>query len=275
MAITAGDYMVLRHIRANNLLPKGCSFLELGEQNWYGDVTGNQLTADIAPYDPDGSAREKLRVVCQIPDPKNLYLFDVADIAYEVFIQHDPAKRMSLDMNGRDRAIKHDLNTWMSPGDHPDCLAEGFDYVNNLGTGEHVFNQDGIFGLVHERCKVSGLMHHALPMWGWLDHGFYNYHPTFIADLVAANGYEVVLWLFSEVSNMRPPNVHKVDHEGTGTLRGVEHIHKLHTQLGPCTSAMSHLLLRKVKSDHFKVPYQGYYKGVLPPEMAKQWSEGR
>ena len=35
-------------------------------------------------------------------------------------------------------------------------------------------------------------MYHNLPMYGEIDHGFYNFHPTFFWDLAYANHYKII-----------------------------------------------------------------------------------
>ena len=94
----------------------------------------------------------------------------------------------SIDASAEHGALPLDLNS--------DLLAGGFtrqfDLVTNLGTLEHCFNQQAGFKNMHDLCRPGGLMLHALIAAGNVNHGFYNYHPRFVADLAAANGYEIV-----------------------------------------------------------------------------------
>ena len=71
-------------------------------------------------------------------------------------------------------------------------FVETFDLVTDLGTAEHCFNQFAVFKNFHDLCKADGVMIHALPAQGNVNHGFYNYHPRFFADLAAANKYEIM-----------------------------------------------------------------------------------
>lgn len=66
------------------------------------------------------------------------------------------------------------------------------DVVTNFGTSEHVFNQLGFMRFMHETTKSNGVMLHALPAAGGMDHGFYNYQPCFFWDLARANDYEIL-----------------------------------------------------------------------------------
>jgi hypothetical protein len=95
----------------------------------------------------------------------------------------------SIDASGSRGALVFDLNKDIR--DYYQFL-ETFDVVTNLGTVEHCFNQFAVFKNVHDLCKRYGVMIHALPAQGNVNHGFYNYHPRFVADLAAANSYEML-----------------------------------------------------------------------------------
>jgi hypothetical protein len=84
-------------------------------------------------------------------------------------------------------------------------LDRQFHVVINSGTAEHVFNACQFFKTVHERTFPGGLMIHAFPFVGWLDHGFYNFNPTLIADLAAANQYAFLIWVYSESAVLDHP----------------------------------------------------------------------
>lgn len=94
-----------------------------------------------------------------------------------------------IDADGRHNALKFDLNA---------CLVEDykflekFDLVTNLGTTEHVFDQCRVFKNIHDLCANNGIMIHEVPFQKYLNHGFYNYQPTFFYDLASANHYELV-----------------------------------------------------------------------------------
>uniref|UniRef100_A0A9E7ZVM2 Class I SAM-dependent methyltransferase n=1 Tax=Bosea sp. NBC_00436 TaxID=2969620 RepID=A0A9E7ZVM2_9HYPH len=94
----------------------------------------------------------------------------------------------AIDANGLHGAKVFDLNR-----DLKDAygFADTFDLVTNLGTLEHCFDQAAAFRNMHRLCKPGGLMIHCLPTQGLVNHAFYNYHPRFVADLSAANGYEI------------------------------------------------------------------------------------
>lgn len=73
----------------------------------------------------------------------------------------------------------------------PPSLRGQFDLVLNCGTTEHVLNQFNSFRVIHDAVKVGGLIYHALPMTGYLDHGYFNYNPRLFFDLATANQYAI------------------------------------------------------------------------------------
>ena len=110
-------------------------------------------------------------------------MFDLAKLFYRI-VFGDHTYR-AIDLHGTAVAEQYDLN-------RPLPFSEQFDVVTNFGTAEHIFNQLQMFKSVHDTTKPGGLMIHSLPNQGCYDHGFYNYHPTFVFDLSQANRYEVV-----------------------------------------------------------------------------------
>ncbi|NJD24015.1 MAG: class I SAM-dependent methyltransferase [Betaproteobacteria bacterium] len=94
-----------------------------------------------------------------------------------------------IDASGQHGALVFDLNKDLR--EHYGFV-ETFDLVTNLGTAEHCFNQFSVFKNLHDLCRPGGIVIHALPAQGNVNHGFYNYHPRFFGDLAIANGYEIV-----------------------------------------------------------------------------------
>jgi hypothetical protein len=80
-----------------------------------------------------------------------------------------------------------DLNS----SDAPKSDRNSFDVVINCGTTEHVLNQLNCFQVVHDVTKVGGLVYHAIPMIGMLNHGYFNYKPRLFFELAAANDYRL------------------------------------------------------------------------------------
>ncbi len=155
VAITKGDVELWGLLAG--MLPPRPRVLELGEANWYCDL----------PM-PDGAR-----------DP-----WEAARFFYKATL--DPVEIIAIDLNGTDRALRHDLN---DPLPDSDTFAP-FDIVINTGTLEHLFDQRQAWQTVHDMTAVGGIMVHSLPVAGWPDHGLYCYQPCLVADIERANGYQ-------------------------------------------------------------------------------------
>jgi len=80
-----------------------------------------------------------------------------------------------------------DLN---SPEILPELMGR-FDVVFTGGTLEHVFDQRAALKNVFDLLSSDGLILHTGPSNGWLDHGFYQFSPTFFTDYYAVNRFEI------------------------------------------------------------------------------------
>ena len=94
-----------------------------------------------------------------------------------------------IDINGENDALVYDLNTDIMQNYGID---KTYDLVTNFGTTEHIFNQYQCFKNIHDLLKVGGLAIHILPFEGYLNHGYFNYQPSFFIDLGIANSYELI-----------------------------------------------------------------------------------
>ncbi len=92
----------------------------------------------------------------------------------------------SFDIDGRWGSLALDLNV-----EHVPASSRGrYDLTMNLGTSEHVFNQDNFFRQAHDVTAVGGLMVHVVPFHNYQNHGFYSYSPCFFFSLARYNQYE-------------------------------------------------------------------------------------
>jgi hypothetical protein len=167
---------------------------------------------------------------------------------------------VSLDVTGNEMSLVHfDLNTDRVPP----ALQSHFDFVNNAGTTEHVFNQMNCFSVIHDLTKVQGLMVHASPFAGFENHGFYKYSWKFYTRLAKANDYDcldawvsmdldaaqlkldVVEFLMDDVKmfrNARSSGHHPVD------------FFRLKLDDYRTVDACIYVALRKTKKAEFKIP---------------------
>lgn len=264
MAITAVEYSVLVKLRQDGLLPPAPAVLDLGEQNWYGDVSFKAvriLAKEALSGDPDGLAafvEEFDRVVKRIESGTDIaaglrlmgrlfYRAVFAPMSYDA-VDYDPAAD----------AIHHDLN-------EPLDLDRQFDIVTNIGTAEHVFDIARVFRTVHRVTAPGGLMIHTAPFNGWWDHGFYTLQPTLFFDLAEGNGYEMVLMTYG---TLKPFEAIRIERR--------EDVSALMTGERAGRHAVINCVLRKGPgNDDFAVPIQGVYAGRLSGRQMRDWRQNR
>ena len=196
MAITSYFYQLLIHLKKNKLIDfeKTKSILEIGEQNWYGDVKLEDLLSTVK----DCSEKENKKILIsrleeiisniEITNDSKIYLFELAKIFYKSIFNFNDY--LAIDLHGTEHSIKFDLNNEYKG-------KKKYDVVTNIGTAEHIFNQFNVFKTIHNSTKPGGLIFHQLPGQGYYDHGFYNYQPTFFFDLAQANDYSIIgFWMY-------------------------------------------------------------------------------
>ena len=184
MAITSIEYSIIKRLRDLGQLPLATSILEIGESNWYGDISLDVLGQDIYAYALEDEREKLFRELSHVAEnrPPSM-LFDIAKIWYKTFFHAYPT--LIIDQGGPN-ALKLDLNNYID-------LENCYDCVINFGTAEHIFNVYQFFENVHRWTKNGGLMIHGVPFSGWYDHGFYNFNPTFFWDLARANSYSNIV----------------------------------------------------------------------------------
>jgi hypothetical protein len=94
----------------------------------------------------------------------------------------------SIDINGSPNSIPLDLNYDILP----DWARKKFDVVTNFGTTEHIANQLNAFKIIHDLTAPGGIMIHAVPAQGLVNHGLLKYNPKWFWMLARSNDYR---WL--------------------------------------------------------------------------------
>jgi len=259
MAIALPHILFLWSLRSAGFVGPGKSrsILEFGEQNWFGDVEPREMKQFLDKLEPREPAVPELRrrldrLLAEAPSDQRL--FDLARLFYAIIFGEHAYR--AVDLHGTPLAEPHDLNL-------PLPFADQFDIVTNLGTGEHVFNQYQVFRSVHEKTKPDGIMIHSLPNQGGYDHGFYNYHPTFVFDLAQANRYQVVTLLYGDGTTSPSTLTPMPDRAAYVSLA-------LKGKLSNYSWLMA-ALKRPADDLHFVVPRQGYYDNQLPAELMAAW----
>jgi hypothetical protein len=256
MALEKSIIRLLIQMRQEKLIGAGAtpSLLEFGEQNWYGDVNPAEVHALVERFcagDAEAPAMHAELDRC-IGAREPQWLFRVAKIFYRALLEF--REYVAIDLHGTAAATAHDLNA-------PLALGRQFHFVTNLGTGEHVFNQYQFFRSLHEHTLPGGLMLHSLPNQGAFDHGFYNYHPTFVFDLCQANAYQMLACLLVD-AGQSTQLARREDYARLAVKGGVT--------AGRHTGLL--VLMRKPQREApFRAPQQGFYDNRLSPEVRDAW----
>jgi hypothetical protein len=257
MAITQLEFMVLSSFREHRILPLRPRTLELGESNWYGDVSVEQLEDEIRRLVTDPVELERhLAVLAEAAiaqRPEMLY--ELARIFFAAIVQ--VGSYSAVDPGTPGSRYRFDLN-------RPVPINERFDLVLNIGTAEHIFNVFQFFKTAHDLTKPGGWMMHSSPFTGWPDHGFFNFQPTFFFDLARANGYEILSFICARIDPFEYVQVR--DHDE------IPHLIRA-GKIAP--GSHINVLFRKTAAAEFVVPTQGYYAGTLSKELANYWQKLR
>jgi len=94
-----------------------------------------------------------------------------------------------IDIDGAHESLNFDLNYNLQEKYN---FTNKYDIVTNFGTTEHIFNQYSCFENIHNLCNDNGLIIIGLPLEGFGNHCFFNYHPTFFEHLANSNNYEIL-----------------------------------------------------------------------------------
>ena len=107
-------------------------------------------------------------------------LFEAIGMIYDAIDIADGYKTTIVDLNSRHL---------------PANMVGAYDSVVNCGTSEHILNQMNVFAAIHAATKQNGLIMHAVPSVGYVDHCYFTYTSRLFFDLAGYNQYEVVdMW---------------------------------------------------------------------------------
>jgi len=254
VAISVIEYQLVRTMQEQKLFPRGGDLLEIGEANWYGDISLDVLKADMTRFAAPERQAEMLDALQTATARGGAQAgWDVAKLFWHTFLA--PASITAIDFHGTPTAHKLDLN-------QPIDLGRRFDIVHNAGTLEHVFDIAQAFRNVHNLTKPGGFMIHHAPFVGWIDHGFYALQPTLFWDLAEANGYRVPLMVYAEID---PPRL-----ESLASREAVLEMAKA-GRIGR-NANLAVVLQRPPVDEAFRIPMQGYYAGRISQAAVDAWS---
>ncbi len=261
MALAFPHLKFLLEVAKAGVITGPIDIMEFGEQQWFGDMHPKEIlaitkTLNLPPERVATIEKEFNEHVAQFnsgPEiEKTRAMFKFAKLFYKTTF--NAQKISAIDLHGTDIAINHDLNTQFD-------VKEQFDLLTNLGTGEHVFNQYMFFKNMHELTKTGGFMLHSFPNQGCYDHGFFNYHPTFVFDLADANKYQVVSAAYVDLTK-KPALLMNIDRKKYVEMA-------VQKKLSDYSALL--VLFKKTSDEPFAIPQQGYYTNNLPDDLRKAW----
>ncbi|MGA1868173.1 MAG: hypothetical protein ACMUJM_06455 [bacterium] len=68
-----------------------------------------------------------------------------------------------------------------------------YDLVLDTGTLKHIFETRKVFKHLNMALKEEGYIIQMVPSNNYVDHGFYQFSPTLLADYYACNNYEIII----------------------------------------------------------------------------------
>jgi hypothetical protein len=163
--------------------------LDLGAQNLY-HLTLDSARAFVSKHGGISDEIKFTKTANQIargsrPEVGSIHsrlseIIDLSNVEYTSFDVCPGLRTEILDLNRQDL---------------PERYREYFDVILNFGTTEHVFNQYNSYRVMHDALSSRGVFFHQVPTVGYVDHGYFCYHPLFFKDLALANDYEILdMW---------------------------------------------------------------------------------
>lgn len=141
--------------------------------------------------------------------------------------------------------ILHDLEKPL-----PKKYVKFFNFLLDSGTLEHIFDVKPVMENIVKSVKIGGFVLQMVPANNFLNHGFYQFSPTFFYDFYTSNGFKIIESYVIEVKG-GSDRFHRYDQ------------HRDYTGLyfNPVNRLINCFLVQKVKNiDSIISPTQYYYK---------------
>lgn len=169
-----------------------------------------------------------------------------ADSTPDFYFKNGFKEYVALDINDTQYTVKADLN-------EPFSLGRQAALVTNIGTSEHIFDQNQVFQNIHHLTKEGGIMFYHLPFMPWPNHGLFNYNPILFEALATANKYKL---LGLEIGD-REGAMLKLTREEILMERGQYKLE--HSALSAPKPQFVFAALRKTSNEPFRKPFQKRY----------------
>lgn len=133
-----------------------------------------------------------------------------------------------------------------------------FNLIVDSGTLEHIFDVRAVMENTVKMTKVGGYVLQFIPAQNFLNHGFYQFSPTFFYDFYTANGFEIVESYIVEICGTYDRYyVYDQQKDYTGVF------------FNPKNRLVNCFLSRKVRNvDQIELPDQFFYKKLAEDTKA-------
>ncbi len=253
--------MGLMVARLTDSLPPNSTVIELGNQTL--KMTDEILDKVISepPKNANISALQKIRA---------LKIKQRGDKTADYYKALGFSEYAAIDVNDKYGSLMMDLNLDLKQ-DYG--FTKQYDLVTNNGTGEHLFNQYAVFKNCHDLAKVNGIILFILPFAGWVNHGFFNFHPVLFRDLAGANNYKIeYAALGNRWGHTQTLTKNHVWWKNSEPMK-LEVSKILELAKNPGSDPFVIAAMRKQQESEFKMPIQGIYVGdVTSGEINQRYS---
>jgi hypothetical protein len=241
MGLGAGTIELYRQLKLAGALDGITEVMELGSQDYWCPQV-NLMNAYFRAF-----GRE-------IADPAVLHATPANQKPARLIYEGVGIKYNCVDVDGRAGTIAMDLNLDVAPAEHKGK----YGLVTNHGTSEHLINQVNLFKVMHDFARTNGVLVHAVPFMGYVDHGFFSYHPNFFDALARYNSYEMIgMWigLSSHLPSYIPWSVDVLEC----------------LSMSPKSTLLIIAVMRKIYDREFCVPFQGLYEDMMPADTLARY----
>jgi hypothetical protein len=241
MGLGAGTIELYRQLKLSGVFDGITEVMELGSQDYW-CPQNNLMNAYFKAFGREISDPSILNTTPANQQPARL-IYEGVGIKYAC-----------VDVDGRAGSVVMDLNFDGVPEDHKNK----YGLVTNHGTSEHLINQLNLFKVMHDFTKIDGVLLHAVPFMGYVDHGFFSYHPNFFEALARYNSYEMIgMWigLSSHLPSYIPWDVNMLEC----------------LSLSPKSTHLIIAVMRKTHDKEFCPPFQGVYESMVPEDTLSRY----
>ena len=166
----------------------------------------------------------------------------------------------TLDYPGMDNPdIEIDLNKRL-----PKKYYSKYDFILDAGYMEHIFNVPEMMRTIHLLLKPNGKIIHFNPCQGNMNHGFYNFQPTFYFSFYKTCKYQniKIFLVESEISKSEGKSKITQIHENINNMNYFPKVNSS-TYILACST--------KTTNSSFRIPNQEFYQNIFDAKKNMKW----